>query len=50
MLKSFLVALAVLVTVDAAAWDSRYRMEFSRACHQVVGTVASYDWTSGPLV
>jgi hypothetical protein len=50
MLKSFLVAVAVLVTVDAAAWESRYRIEVGRACEHVLGKVTGLDWTSGPLV
>jgi hypothetical protein len=50
MLKSFLVAVAVLVTVDAAAWDSRYRVEVGRACEKLVGKITGQDWSSGPLV
>ena len=50
MLKSMLIALAVLVTVDAAVWESRYRMEFGRACERLAGKVTGQDWSSGPLV
>jgi hypothetical protein len=50
MLKAILIAFAVLVTVDAAVWDSRYRMEVGRACEKFAGKVTGQDWTSGPLL
>lgn len=50
MLKSFLIAVAVLVTVDAGVWDSRYRREFAVACERLAARVTGQDWASGPLV
>jgi hypothetical protein len=50
MLKAFLIAVAVLVTVDAAVWESRYRTEVGHAFKRVAGQVTGQDWTSGPLV
>jgi hypothetical protein len=50
MLKSFLIAMAVLVTIDAAVWESRYRMELGKACKKVAAKVTGQDWSSGPLV
>ena len=50
MLKASLIALAVLVTIDAAAWNSRYRMELGRACERLASSITGQDWSSGPLV
>jgi hypothetical protein len=50
MLKAFLVSVAVLVTVDAAVWESRYRTEVARACERLAGRVTGQDWASGPLL
>jgi hypothetical protein len=50
MIKAFLIAAAVLVTVDAAVWESRYRIEVAHACQNLGSHIASMDWFSGPLV
>lgn len=50
MLKATLIALAVLVSIDAAVWQSRYRIEFGRACERLAGNITGQDWSSGPLV
>jgi hypothetical protein len=50
MLKAFLIATAVLITVDAAVWESRYRVEFAHACKKLERHIVSMDWSSGPLV
>jgi hypothetical protein len=50
MLKAFLIALAVLVTVDAGAWEGRYRRAVVQACDSFADRVAGQDWTSGPLL
>jgi hypothetical protein len=50
MIKAFLIATAVLVTVDAAVWESRYRIELAHACKNLGRHVAGLDWSSGPLV
>jgi hypothetical protein len=50
MLKAVLIAMAVLVSVDAAVWQSRYRSEFARACKEVANSITGQDWSSGPLL
>jgi hypothetical protein len=50
MLKAFLIAAAALITVDAAFWESRYRVEVVQACKNLGRHVTGMDWSSGPLV
>lgn len=50
MLKAFLIATAALISVDAAVWESRYRIEVAHACKKLARHITAMDWSSGPLV
>ncbi len=50
VLKSTLIAIAVLTVFDAAVWEGRYRTQTVQAFQAVIGYVIGQDWTSGPLV
>ncbi len=50
VLKSTLIAIAVLTVFDAAVWQGRYRAQTVQTVQGVIGYVTGQDWTSGPLV
>ena len=47
MLKALLISLAVLVTFDAVAWQSRYRVALLGDVVLAASEIESLDWSWG---